>query len=86
MGYDFYNTAQFEAVDTFGDSDFVPIFDRQFLGGSYTLRGYEYREVVRENLKGEIRSVATPMRLHPSNSQRHYGIIYEVQYSMIGDL
>ena len=41
----FTTRAQFEAVDTFGDSDFVPIFDRQFLGGSYTLRGYEYREV-----------------------------------------
>lgn len=41
----FTTRAQFEAVDTFGDSEFVPIFDRQFLGGSYTLRGYEYREV-----------------------------------------
>ncbi|MEN7972506.1 MAG: outer membrane protein assembly factor BamA [Verrucomicrobiota bacterium] len=36
---------QIETVDHFGDSEFVPIFDRLFLGGSYTLRGFEYRDV-----------------------------------------
>lgn len=36
---------QIESVDYFGDSEFVPIFDRLFLGGSYTLRGYELRDV-----------------------------------------
>ena len=36
---------QIESVDYFGDSEFVPIFDRLFLGGSYTLRGFEYRDV-----------------------------------------
>jgi outer membrane protein insertion porin family len=36
---------QVESVDYFGDSDFVPIFDRLFLGGSYTLRGFEFRDV-----------------------------------------
>ena len=41
----FVSRFQFESVDTFGDTSQVPIFDRQFLGGSYTLRGYEYREV-----------------------------------------
>lgn len=46
-----------ESVESFGDSkanaeanqpsygDGVPIFDRLFLGGSYTLRGFEYRDV-----------------------------------------
>ncbi|MEI6891582.1 MAG: outer membrane protein assembly factor BamA [Pontiella sp.] len=42
-----------ESLEAFGESkdnagtygDGVPIFDRLFLGGSYTLRGYEYREV-----------------------------------------
>jgi outer membrane protein insertion porin family len=42
-----------ESVEAFGDSkaeagtygDGVPLFDRLFLGGSYTLRGYEYRDV-----------------------------------------
>ncbi len=36
---------QIETVDHFGDSEFVPIFDRLFLGGSYTLRGFEFRDV-----------------------------------------
>ena len=36
---------QIESVDQFGDSEFVPIFDRLFLGGSYTLRGFEFRDV-----------------------------------------
>ncbi|MDF7826204.1 outer membrane protein assembly factor BamA [Pontiellaceae bacterium B12227] len=44
---------QLESVEAFGDSkanagsygEGVPIFDRLFLGGSYTLRGFEYRDV-----------------------------------------
>ena len=32
-------------VDTFGDSKRVPYFDRYFLGGGYTLRGYDYRDI-----------------------------------------
>ena len=44
-GMVFTTRVQAESVDTFGESAFVPIFDRLFIGGSYTLRGYEYREV-----------------------------------------
>ncbi|MDF7807829.1 outer membrane protein assembly factor BamA [Pontiellaceae bacterium B12219] len=44
---------QIESVEAYSDSKAnattygagVPIFDRLFLGGSYTLRGFEYREV-----------------------------------------
>jgi outer membrane protein insertion porin family len=36
---------QMETVESFGDSEFVPIFDRLFLGGPNTLRGFEYRDV-----------------------------------------
>ena len=32
-------------VDTFGDSRRVPYFDRFFLGGGYSLRGYAYRDI-----------------------------------------
>lgn len=32
-------------VDAYGDSDTVPFYERFFLGGPYTLRGFEYREV-----------------------------------------
>ncbi len=57
---------QVETVEAFGDSkgdagndplsygDGVPIFDRLFLGGSYTLRGFEYRDVgPRDPLTGD---------------------------------
>jgi outer membrane protein insertion porin family len=32
-------------ADAFGDSSNVPIFERWFLGGAYSLRGYKYRHV-----------------------------------------
>jgi outer membrane protein insertion porin family len=44
---------QIESVEAFGDSEFVPIFDRLFLGGSYTLRGYEFRDVGPKDSNGE---------------------------------
>jgi outer membrane protein insertion porin family len=33
------------SVETYGDTDQVPIFDRLFLGGSRTLRGFDFRDV-----------------------------------------
>jgi outer membrane protein insertion porin family len=33
------------AAEEYGDSDFVPVFDRFFAGGSSSVRGYDYREV-----------------------------------------
>ncbi len=41
----FVNRFQFNSVNYYGDMEIVPIFDRLFLGGTYNLRGYEYREV-----------------------------------------
>ena len=32
-------------IDSYGDSDRVPYFDRMFLGGPSSLRGFEFREV-----------------------------------------
>ncbi len=32
-------------AEEYGDSDFVPLFDRFFAGGSSSVRGYDYREV-----------------------------------------
>ncbi len=32
-------------VEDYGDSNFVPLFDRFFAGGANSVRGYEYREV-----------------------------------------
>ncbi|TAN36732.1 MAG: outer membrane protein assembly factor BamA [Verrucomicrobia bacterium] len=36
---------QMAVVDSYGSSDRVPLFDRLFLGGPQTLRGFKYREV-----------------------------------------
>jgi outer membrane protein insertion porin family len=36
---------ELSVVDSWGDSDDVPIFDRLYLGGANNLRGFNYREV-----------------------------------------
>ncbi len=40
-------------VDSYGDSERVPIFDRLFLGGARTLRGFKFREVGPKDDQGE---------------------------------
>lgn len=40
-------------VQNFGSSDRVPLFDRWFLGGMYSLRGFDYREVGPKDAFGE---------------------------------
>lgn len=40
-------------VEAYGDSDQVPIFDRLFLGGARTLRGFDYRDVGPKDEDGE---------------------------------
>ena len=40
-------------VETWGDGERVPIFDRLFLGGARTLRGFDYREVGPKDETGE---------------------------------
>ncbi len=40
-------------VDYYGSSDRVPIFDRLFLGGARTMRGFEYRDVGPKDENGE---------------------------------
>ena len=37
--------AQVGIVDAFGDSDYVPIYERFFAGGANTIRGYNERKV-----------------------------------------
>ena len=55
-GSQFYPLFEFQAqvlavilragvVDAYGDSSDVPFYEKFFLGGPYTLRGFEYREV-----------------------------------------
>jgi len=40
-------------VEAFGDSTHVPLFDRFFLGGANTLRGYKFRHVGPKDEFGE---------------------------------
>ena len=40
-------------VEAYGDSPFVPIFDRLFLGGQRTLRGFDFRDVGPRDETGE---------------------------------
>ncbi|MEM7393648.1 MAG: BamA/TamA family outer membrane protein, partial [Verrucomicrobiota bacterium] len=40
-------------VESYGDSDSVPIFDREFLGGARTLRGFRFRDVGPKDENGE---------------------------------
>jgi outer membrane protein insertion porin family len=39
-------------IDAYGDSDRVPYFDRMFLGGPSSLRGFEFREVGPKDMVG----------------------------------
>ena len=40
-------------VEEYGDSDSVPLFERFFLGGPYTIRGFEYRDIGPKDENGE---------------------------------
>jgi outer membrane protein insertion porin family len=40
-------------VDVWGDATRVPLFDRWYLGGLYSLRGYKYRHVGPKDYIGE---------------------------------
>jgi len=42
-----------EVVDNYGDSDRVPLYDRLFLGGPRTIRGFDYRDVGPRDELGE---------------------------------
>lgn len=45
--------AEFGVVDTTGDGDSVPLYDRLYLGGANTLRGFDYRDVGPKDEDGE---------------------------------
>ena len=43
----------FATVDNWGDGNYVPIYDRLFLGGSNDLRGFGFRDVSPRDITGE---------------------------------
>ena len=79
---------QVESVEAFGNSsdsgdygDGVPLFDRLFLGGSYTLRGYEYRDVGPQDgndpVGGNSSAFATAELTYPLWSQIRGAFFYD---------
>jgi outer membrane protein insertion porin family len=46
-------SAQTGVVDSYGDDPRVPLFDRWFLGGMHSLRGYRYRRVGPRDVDGK---------------------------------
>jgi outer membrane protein insertion porin family len=70
------------SVDFSGDSDHVPIFDRLFLGGSRTIRGFDYREVspVDENgdpIGGQTMLYASVEYTIPLSEMFRYAMFYD---------
>jgi outer membrane protein insertion porin family len=45
FGHVFNIRARFEFVESYGDTETVPLADKLFLGGGRTLRGFDYRDV-----------------------------------------
>ena len=41
----FVSRLQFESVEGYDDMESIPIFDKLFLGGTYNLRGYDFRDI-----------------------------------------
>jgi outer membrane protein insertion porin family len=40
-------------ADSFGDTDVVPFYDRYYLGGLYSLRGFKYREISPREMRAD---------------------------------
>jgi len=59
-------------VDQFGSSSRVPYFDRFFLGGTHTMRGYDYRDIGPRLKKWKISK-----GMHEGN--QHYGYHVDVK-------
>lgn len=71
------------SVDYYGDSDRVPIFDRLFLGGARTLRGFKYRDVGPKDENGEpvgglTSGFASFEYTIPVVEKVRYGLFYDV--------
>lgn len=71
-------------MDRFGDSDVTPMFDRFYLGGAYTLRGYKYREIGprdplrNEPIGGQTYWFASAEYIIPVIDNFHLAIFYDI--------
>ena len=67
LWWDHYVSLRFraESIDTYGDTEEVPVNDRLFLGGGRSVRGYRYRNVGPKAIPDET----TGGRAHPVGGQ-----------------
>ncbi len=49
----FLINGEIATIDTWGDSSFIPVYNRLYLGGANTLRGFKFRDVGPKDAKGE---------------------------------
>ncbi|MES2308907.1 MAG: outer membrane protein assembly factor, partial [Verrucomicrobiota bacterium] len=70
-------------VDRYGDSEFVPIFDRWFVGGSRSVRGFDYREVGPRDSKSEPRGGKTYGYM---NYEVTFPVIDRVRFAVFTDM
>lgn len=70
-------------VDRYGDSEFVPIFDRWFVGGSRSVRGFDYRDVGPRDTKGEPSGGKT---FGYMNYEMTFPIIDRVRFAVFTDM
>jgi len=76
---------QIESVECYGDSAFVPIFDRLFLGGGRSLRGFDYRDVGpkdsnNEPIGGQSSAFLTVEYTLPIWSRVRFAIFYDAGF------
>ncbi|NCC51604.1 MAG: outer membrane protein assembly factor BamA [Spartobacteria bacterium] len=70
-------------VEEYGDSEFVPIFDRLFLGGARTLRGFKYRDVgprdnTGEPIGGRTAAFASAEYTVPIVTKLRFALFYDI--------
>ena len=69
-------------VSSFGDSDKVPIYERFFAGGTYTIRGYEEREVGPIDVSGDALGGGT---MAVGNAELTFSIIENLKGALFVD-
>lgn len=76
-------------VNEYGDSDFVPLTDRFYAGGTSTVRGYESRDIGpyirRFNFAGEKYRIGGEMRW-VNNFEMKYKLTEQVRFYMFSDM
>ncbi len=73
---------RFGAVTSYGDSDKVPIFERFFAGGTYTIRGYKERDVGPQDISGDPLGGGT---MAVANAELIFPIIQNLKAAVFAD-